>query len=166
MNITLYELSAELRATADMLADMDLDPQTISDTLESIALPFEQKATNVAAFARNLETTAEQIKQAEAEMAKRRKAIESRAKHVRDYLLANMQRCGMPKIDSPYFSISVRQNPESVVIDDERQIPTDYLRQPEPPPPAPDKALIKKAINDGYDVPGAHLARSVRLEIR
>lgn len=165
MNITLYELAGEIREVADKLADMDLPAEVIADTLESITLPFEQKATSVSAFLRNLEATAEQIKAAETEMAKRRKAMENRATHLRDYLLAQMQRAGVSKIESPMFRISVRNNPESVVIDSEAQIPADYMREI-PAQQVPDKALIKIALQDGFDVPGAHITRGVRLEIK
>lgn len=166
MNIALYELAADFRETADRLADMELDEQTLRDTLESIAYPVEQKAVQVAAFVRNLEATAEQIKQAEKQMADRRKAMESRAANVRQYLMDNMRACGFTKIEHPMFKITIRQNPESVVIEDERQIPVDYMRFPELPPPVPDKALMKQAMQDGHDIPGAKLTRTLRLEIK
>jgi hypothetical protein len=164
--ITLYELAAEFRATADQLADLDLPPEVVADTLESISLPLEQKAVQVAAFARNLEATAEQIKAAEKQMADRRKSMESRAKWLRDYLMRNMQACGIEKIEHPLFRLAVRENPPAAVIDSEQQIPLDYIRQPEAPPPVLDKALIRKALMDGFDVPGAHLERGMRLEIK
>lgn len=166
MNLTLYEMAAEFRQTAELLADMDLDPQTITDTLEAAAFPVEQKCAQVAAFIRNMEATAEQIKQAEKQMAERRKAMENRAEHIRDYLLHNMQACGMTKIEHPLFKIAIKQNPESVVIEDERQIPVDYMRFPELPPPVPDKALMKQAMKDGYTIPGAKLVRTQRVEIK
>jgi outer membrane murein-binding lipoprotein Lpp len=166
MNIALYELAADFRETADRLSDMDLDEQTLRDTLESIAYPVEQKAVQVAAFVRNLEAAAEQIKQAEKQMADRRKAMENRAANVRQYLMDNMRACGFTKIEHPMFKVAIRQNPESVVIEDERQIPADYLRQPETPPPVPDKTLLKKAMQDGYEIPGAKLTRTLRLEIK
>lgn len=166
MNIALYELAADFRETADRLADMELDEQTLRDTLESIAYPVEQKAVQVAAFVRNLEAAAEQIKQAEKQMADRRKAMESRAANVRQYLMDNMRACGFTKIEHPMFKIAIRQNPESVVIEDERQIPVDYMRFPELPPPVPDKALMKQAMQDGHEIPGAKLTRTLRLEIK
>lgn len=165
MNITLYELASEFRATADQLADMDLPEDVVIDTLESVSLPLEQKCTSVACFVRNLEATAEQIKQAEQAMAARRKAIENRAGHVRDYLMQNMQRCEISKIETPLFKIAIRDNPESVQIEDERQLPQDYMREI-PATYQPDKALIKQAIKDGHDVPGAKLVRGQRLEIK
>jgi hypothetical protein len=164
-SLALYELASEFRAVADQLADMDLPPEVVADTLEAIAQPLEQKCTNVAAFARNLEAAADQIKAAEAEMARRRKAIEARAASLREYLLSNMQRCGIQKIESPWFRIAVRANPESVVIDDESAIPVDYQREI-PARHEPDKAAMKSAMRDGFVIPGAHLARTQRIEIK
>lgn len=163
--LSLYQLSQEYAEAAHKLADLDLDDQTIADTLEGMAGALEAKATNVAMFAKNLEAAAEAIKQAEQEMAARRKAIENRAKSLREYLKANMLLTGISKIECPYFKIAIRDNPASVVIDAENLIPADYMRQPEPPPPAPDKKLIAQAIKDGYEVPGCHLEKSVRIEI-
>ena len=46
----LYLLAEEYRAAAEKLADLDLDEQTVADTLESLAGSVEVKATNVAMF--------------------------------------------------------------------------------------------------------------------
>ena len=166
MNITLYELAAEFRQTAEQLADMDLPPEVVQDTLESLQFPVEQKAAHVAAFVRNLESTAEQIRQAEKAMSDRRRSLENRASHIKQYLLDNMMSCGISKIDHPLFRISIRKNPASVVVFDERLVPADYLRDQPPPPPAIDKRLIGQAIKDGHDVPGARLECGQRLEIK
>lgn len=163
---SLYVLAEDYRAAIAQLADLDLPAEVVADTLESMAGDLEVKATNVAMFIRNLESTAEQIKSAEAEMAKRRKAIEHRAEHIREYLKANMQRTGISKIECPYFKLAIRDNPPSVVIDSLGMIPAEFMRQPEPPPPAPDKKAIADAIKAGKEVAGAHLANSQRLEIK
>lgn len=165
-NITLYELASEYRAIAEKLADMDLDPQTIADTLESMSGALEVKATNCAMFVRNLEATAAQIKDAEAAMAARRKAIENRAERVKQYLFDGMLYAGIEKIECPHFRLAIRDNPPSVVIDEPGLIPQGFMRQPEPPPAAPDKKLIADAIKAGHDVPGVRLVRTQRLEIK
>lgn len=162
----LYELAHEYRATAEQLADLDLDEQTIADTLESIGGDLEVKATNVAMFAMNMEATAAAIKDAEAKMAARRKAIENRAGRLRAYLLDNMLMAGIKKVEGPYLKLAVRDNPPSVVIDAADLIPAEYMRQPDPPPPSPDKKAIADAIKSGVEVPGAHVQRGVRLEIK
>lgn len=162
----LYQLSEQYLADLEKLNDLDLDEQTIADTLESLGGELQEKATNVAAFIRNTEALADQIKQAEEAMASRRKALERRAESIRTYLQHNMQRCGITKIESPWFQISIRKNPPSVVVDDPALIPADLMRQPEPPPPAPDKKAIKEALTNGFAVPGARLETTERVQIK
>jgi len=162
----LYELAAEYRADAEKLADMDLDEQTLADTLEGLSGELEVKAQNVIMFTRNLEATAAAIKEAEAQMAARRKALENRAAGLRRYVLENMQFAGIQKIECPLFKLSIRDNPAAVDIYEPGLIPAQYMKQPEPPPPAPDKTAIKAAITAGTEVPGARLTKGTRLEIK
>lgn len=161
----LYNLALEFRAAADTLADLDLPPEAVADTLESLSGDLETKAQNLALFCRNLEATAAAIKEAEAGMAKRRKAIESRIAHLKDYALASMLVAGVRKIEGPYLRIGIRDNPEAVEVFDPLQIPAEFMRQPEPPPAVADKAAIKAAIKAGNEVPGCKLTRSQRLDI-
>lgn len=164
MNLSLYAIADEYMQAVSTLSDLDLPDEVIADTLESLQYPLEQKAINVAMFARNLEATAEAIREAEGEMAKRRKALESRAASIRSYLLQNMVRAGVTKIECPLFKLAVRNNPPSVVIDGD--VPAEFMRQPEPPPPAPDKKAIGEALKAGREIPGAHLQHGQRLEIK
>jgi hypothetical protein len=166
MSTALYVLADDYLAAAQQLADLDMDPQTVADTLEGLSGDLEVKATNVAMFVRNLEASAEQIKAAEAAMSARRKSIENRAASVRDYLKAQMERTGITKIECPYFKLAIRENPPAVVIDAASQIPAEFMRQPEMPPPAIDKKAIAEAIKAGKEVPGAHMERATRLEVK
>ncbi len=161
----LYLLAAEYREAAAKLSDLDLDEQTIADTLESLSGDLEVKAKNVAAFARNLEAPAASIKDAEAQMAARRKAMENRAAGLRRYLLAAMQEAGISKIECPQFALTVKTNPPAVEVFDALMVPAEFMKQPEPPPPAPDKTAIKKAITAGREVPGCRLMQGKRLEV-
>lgn len=162
----LYILADEYRAAAAALADTDLDDQTIADTLDGLSGDLEVKATNVAMFARNLESTAEAIKEAESDMASRRKALESRADGLRRYLLTCMQRTGIREISCPQFKLSIKANPPAVDVFDAAQIPAEFMRQPEPPPPSPDKTAIKAALKAGASVPGARMTQGERLYIK
>ena len=161
----LFSLAAEYKAVADKLHDSELDEQTIFDTLESMSGELESKATNVGFVIRNLEGMADQIKQAEDAMKKRRQSIDNQVKRLKAYLLANLQTAGISKVESPYFVLSVRNNPESVVVDAEIQIPPDYMREI-PATYEPDKNLIKQAIKDGFEVPGCHLTKTQSVQIK
>jgi hypothetical protein len=162
----LYLLAGEYRAAAEKLVDLDLDEQTIADTLEGMSGELEVKATSTAMVVRNLQASSAAIKEAEQAMAARRKAIDARAERLNAYLLANLQLAGIQKVESPHFCIAIKANPASVVINEPGLIPAEFMRQPEPPPAAPDKVAIKEALKAGKEVPGAHLANGVRLEIR
>ena len=162
----LYNIAAEYRAAAEKLAELDLDAETIVDTLEGLSGDLETKAQNVAFFARNLESTAAAIKQAEADMAARRKAMENRADGLKRYVFESMKLAGIEKIECPHFRLSIKNNPAAVEIFEPGLVPASFMRTPEPPPPAPDKTAIKEALKAGQDVPGARLTSGQRLEIK
>jgi hypothetical protein len=161
----MYELAVQFRQAAEQLGDLDLPDDVIADTLESLSGDLELKAANVALFARNLSATADAIKQAEAGMAARRIAIENRVKRLKDYLQNCMELAGVRKIEGPYLRLAIRENPAGVDVFDSAQLPTEYLRWPEPPPAVPDKVAIKNSIKAGVEVPGARLSYSKRIEI-
>jgi hypothetical protein len=164
--LTLYEIAAEYRQMVEALMATDNDAQTIADTIEGESYPLEVKAQNVAYAIKTLQANAEAIKGAEEEMSRRRKALENRAANIREYLLECMTLAGIQKVECPHFVIKIAANPPSVVIDDERQIPADFMKTPEPPPPQPDKKAIGDAMKAGQDVPGARLVRGKRVDIR
>lgn len=161
----LFILAAEHRALSDKLHDLDLDDQTILDTLEGESSDLIEKGKNVAAVFRNLESDANQIKEAEQQLAERRKAYEKRAESLKNYLKTNMEIAGIQKIECPWFVVSLANNPESVTVDDETLIPRDYFKEI-PVSYQLDKTLVKQAIKDGFDVPGVRLTRGTSLRIK
>lgn len=165
-NLTLYQISDQYLADMQKLQDMELDEQTFLDTLEGLSGELEVKATNVAMFIRNLEASADAIKAAEKAMAERRKSIEAKAERIRQYLLENMQRTGISKIESPYFALSIRKNPPAVDVIDQSLIPDEYFDIPEPPAPTLNKARLKDDLKAGVIVEGAQLSQGQSLQIK
>jgi hypothetical protein len=165
-SLTLYQIAADYRAITDVMMDSGCDEQTLKDTLEGEAWPMELKAQNYAFVIRNMEASSDAIKAAEQQMAERRKAIEKRAEYLKDRLKGAMELAGMQKIDCPHFAISIAKNPPSVNLYEPGLIPAEYMKTPEPPPPAPDKTAIKDAIKAGKEVPGAALKQGTSLRIK
>lgn len=167
MGISLYQLSAHYEHVFNRLADSDLPDEVIDDTLEGIEGELVEKGRNVAAFFLNLGAEIEAIKGAEARIAAHRKALENKQSRLKEYLKQNMSRCGITEIKANDGSFAAKLyigRDEAVVIDDEGQLPKDYLR--EKVTYTADKTLIKSALNDGFDVPGAHVEKRDRLEIK
>jgi hypothetical protein len=164
--LTLYEIAAEYRQMVEALMATGDDAQTIADTIEGESYPLETKAQNVAYAIKTLQANAKAIMEAEDAMYARRKAMENRAASIREYLLECMTLAGVQKIDCPHFSIRVATNNASVIIDDDRQIPAEFMRTPTAPPPQPDKTAIGEALKNGANIPGARLVRGKRVDIR
>lgn len=162
----LYELADEYRVLADRLADLDLDEQTVADTLEGAAGELETKAREMAKMIRNWESLADQLSNEAASFRDRAVAYKNRAARVTDYLKAQLERAGKTKIDGPGPVLTIKKNPWATIIDDPALVPDEYKRIPDMPMPAPDKAEIKRAIDKGVEVPGAHLSQTTRLEIK
>jgi hypothetical protein len=165
-NLSLYLIAAEFRQMVERLTDCQDDAAAIADTIEAESYPLEVKAQNVAYAIRNLEASAAAIKEAEAQMAERRKRIEKRAEQVKEYLKTCMEVAGVSKIECPHFSLAIAKNPAGVEVFEPGLVPADFMRQPETPPPAPDKAKIKEALKAGQEVPGCLLTAGTRLAIK
>jgi hypothetical protein len=163
MNITLYELTEQYRRDLEYIQNSDLDEQQALELLETMQGAIQDKAKNVAMVIRNMETTAEAIKAAEDEMASRRKSIERKMEWMKTYLLQNMERTGITKIESPYFVIALRDNPESLIVETDADIPAEYWK---PQQPTLDKAGLKKDIQLGLIVPGCRLERKKSIRIK
>lgn len=166
---TLYNIVDQYRALERLDPSEDLPAEVIRDTLEGLTGELQVKATNVARYVLNIESTADAVEEAAKAMEVRAARMRDRADSIREYLRINMQAARITKIESVEFVLALKKNPPSVHIYDESAIPPDYMATPAPPPPPvakPDKKLIAKAIKDGFTVPGAHLEQAERLEIK
>lgn len=165
----LYVLTNQYLELAEKLADGDFDAQTIADTIEASGITDELsvKAQGIEHVARAAEAHNAAI-DAEIERLKELKAHRSKvAAGLRQYLLDNMQRAGIERIDCPLFQISIKKNPPAVDVFDPINLPSEYMVVPEPKPPvaAPDKKAIAAALKAGKEVTGARLTQAVRLHI-
>lgn len=167
--IALYQLAGQYQQLAEKLSSLDLDAQTIADTIEASGITDEiaTKAQGVEMVARSAEMFNVAI-DAEIERLQALKAHRQKiAQGLRDYLKLNMESAGIDKIECPLFKIAIKKNPPAVEIIDEKQIPIEYWVTPEPKPPLPrpDKTAIKKAIQAGQEVAGTKLVQATRLDI-
>lgn len=158
----LYELAADFKAVATRLEEMELDNETIRDTLDGYAADFDNKVICIASLIRNLEATAEAIKQAETQMATRRKAMEGKAEWLRQYIINNMQATGRVEIDCPMFSVKVKTNRPAIIVAEDACIPSAYLRITT----SPDKKALKDALDAGETIEGVSLVCSTILSIK
>ena len=141
------------------------------DTLDGIEQEFEDKAENVAAYIKSLKAEADDLKEEEAALNRRRKVKENHIDRLKDYLLHSMMTINRTKIDTPKAKLSIRNNAESVRFDDENEFITrcelagadDFLRYKKP---EIDKTEVKAALKRGEQIEGARLIRTQSLIIK
>ncbi|MCG5031868.1 siphovirus Gp157 family protein [Mesosutterella sp. OilRF-GAM-744-9] len=169
---SLYEINDQLSAAINRLQlCFDAETGEVEDEkalaaaeleLSSLQATFNAKACAVAAFMDDSQALIEQMKDREEAIYKRRKALENRNKHLKQYLLDAMTAQGIKKVESPDFRISVAKTAPSVEIFDEAQIPDKYWISE----PRLNKTLLKADLKAGDDVPGAKLSapgKSLRI---
>ena len=157
--MNLYELSLSFQE----VQNMDLDPEVMQDTLDSIEDAIENKAENIAKLIRNLESDVAAYKEEEDRLKTKRQSTENKVKWLKTYLEDNMKMTGKTKFKSGMFNFSIQKNPVSVNINNKKILPEDYLI---PQPPKVNNTLLKKALKDGIEVPGAELKQTEGLRIR
>jgi len=156
----LYELADEYKELESLV---EVEDEAIQDTLEGLKGELELKSTNIAYFIGNLNNTIAGIKQAEKNMADRRKTLENKAERIRTYLKDNMEAVGIERIENPHFIISIALNPPKVNITSEELIPDEF--KSEETIIKLDKKAIKTALKNG-GVLGAELVQDTRLKIK
>jgi len=163
---SLYTIASEYRADLGRLADLELDPQTVADTLEGMQGELQDKLRAVIAWGLDQSIVASGTKEASKRMADLAAAREKRAQAVLDYARQAMQDTGICEVATDEWQAKLAKKPPSVQIHDAALLPAEYMRQPEPPPPAPDKAAIAAALKAGQAVEGATLVQGYRLAIK
>jgi hypothetical protein len=87
------------------------------------------------------------------ELRDRKTRLSGRAERKRDTVKWAMSELGMPKLDSPDMTVTLRAGQAGVEITDLSQVPERYVRVKV----EADRAAIRQALKDGDIIPGAVL---------
>ena len=157
----LYEVTKDIE---EMLERVEPDDEYFNDTIESLQVAWEEKAGNVSAYIGNLEATVTAIKNAEKNMADRRKSIANKVEGLKRYLMNNMDRLNIDKIETAHFVVKIKKNPIKVTINNEEEVPDDYWEKQVSW--VINKTKIKKALKGDDNVKGAEIVQNRRLVIK
>lgn len=162
--VTLYQLKGQWLELAHRLADMDLDAQTVADTIEGsdVQMALEEKVQGYEMVARNLEAHVPAIQAEIKRLEAMEQRITRRAEVLREHVKTSMKELGIQKIACPLFEMRIQDNPAKLEIFEEKLVPQEYWRTPEP---EIDKAKLKAAIKAGTVVQGARLTKGDSLRI-
>lgn len=165
MQLTLHAAADAVRQLLDQI-----DPETgeLPEGFEQARAIVATKAAAVTAYLLESERQADAVDEYVKELSSRVRAARKRTEWLRQYLQSHMAACGVSEIKDERgifkATLAVGRD-EAVEIFDEAQIPPDYMVEV-PASTKPDKVLMKKAMKDGFDVPGAKLIKRDRLTIK
>jgi hypothetical protein len=161
----LYELATAIHNVNALVDRGDLAIDEVADTLESLEMAIKDKHKSISAWILNIRSDIQQLKIAEEQMVKRRKALEAKETRLDKFLLNNMQDNGIQKIECPQFKVSLVLNPEKVEVSNNVQLETlkeKYVKKKTTY--SPDKKAMKKYLTEGGEIDGVQLVRTSRLK--
>lgn len=144
------------------LKDMDIEEGDLNAALENIDDEIETKADNIAKVLRDFDGDIDALKSEEERLAKKRKAIENRQKHLKEYLQNAMLVLDKRKFKTDLFSFNIQKNAPSLKILDESKIPEDYYKIER----KLNKNDLKEAVKSGLFEDAAELVQTESLRIR
>ena len=158
----LYEITGALLELLEMATEQELDQKTINDTMEVMEFEFEEKADGYAKVIKTLEGNVDSLDKEIERLTKRKNTVKNNIASIKRNLEGAMITTGKTKFKTLLFNFGIQKNPASVVIDDESQIPEEYLVAQEP---KVDKTGLKNFLKDN-EVEWAHLVQTESLRIR
>lgn len=164
--MNLYQLHEGYLNLVEVLENAGEDEnlrELVTNSLNEIEDNIKDKADNVVRFIRNLESEANAIKEEEKRLAEMRKKREKQVENLKQYLFDFTKVADGQKIKGSIFTVSIKKNPASVVVDDLEAIPEEYKRVKTVV--EADKTLLKKVLKEN-EVAGAHLEQKESLNIK
>ena len=161
---TLYGITAELNGILAQLEE--LGGEITPELEQALAINEEQfvaKAEDYGHAILNLKGMAAAAKAEKERLAALQKFYENTYNRLDNALKTAMVATGHDKVETPTMRLSLRHS-TATEVDDLDAVPMEYKTTKVEV--VADKAAIKKAIQQGEDVPGAHLVENVSLQIK
>ncbi|EIA7480130.1 siphovirus Gp157 family protein [Listeria monocytogenes] len=157
---TLYSIQGKYQQLLNLAEQ--LDPELLKDTLESIDDELETKAENVAFVIKELEGQSLILEKETKRLAERKNTINNNVKRLKQSLFDAMITANKQKIKTDLFTLDIRKNPPSLIVEDESKLLNYLIEQPK----KLDKTKLGDDLKKGIEVPGAKIIQTERLQIR
>lgn len=158
--MSIYEIDEAITSLVDMETG-EIDDEKRYDELQ---MERTKKIENIACYFKNLVAEAKAMREEEANLAQRRKAVENKAERIKNLLAYALKG---EKFESPKARCGYRKA-KSVHVDDSfvawaREHADDLLTFKEP---SPNKKAIKEALEDGREIEHAEIVTNESLQVR
>ena len=158
--MSIYEIDESITSLVDMETG-EIEDEKRYDELQ---MERTQKVENIGCYYKNLVAEAKAMREEEANLAQRRKAVENKAERIKSLLVYALKG---EKFESPKVRCGYRKA-KSVQVDDSfvawaREHADDLLTFKEP---TPDRKAIKEALEDGREIEHAEIVTNESLQVK
>ena len=153
--MNLYKISQSIIELASLLADDNL-PDDLREKCEllkkEMLTEIEKKVIGMHHFLLQLKSEEEMINDEIKRLQELKRSNLNKHKRLKDFLVYVMKETGR-EVDTPTLKIKLRKVADSIVINNEIDIPSKFMVQPEPPAPKPDKRALMASYKKTGVVP-------------
>lgn len=160
---TLYELTENYNNILELIDNPEISEEMVKAALDEIAEDINEKVVNIAKLIKSIESDIAGVKAERERLANKEKTMTNKVKNLKEYIYAAMQLTGKERIKTELFNFTISNNPPSVKVVSDADIPEEYLV--EMPKQVNKKAILEK-LKAGEDVPGCELNQTMSLRIR
>ena len=162
----LTELSKQIEALIIQSEDIDnASPETLTKALDQVQGQWLTKVESTGHLIKDYEHMIKDWEEERVRLDNMSKTLKMRTEWLKNYLFFNMIAMKEDKLVFPLVTVAIRNNPPSVAVIDEKEIPSSYTRIVQEI--KLDIAGIRKELIAGKSVPGAVLITDKkRLEIK
>lgn len=158
--MSIYDIDDSIMS----LVDMETGEIEDEKRFDELQMERAQKVENIGCFYKNLVAEAKAMRDEEANIAQRRKAVENKAERIKSLLVYALRG---EKFESPKLRCSYRKA-KSVQVDESfvawaREHADDLLTFKEP---TPNRTAIKAALADGREIEHAEIVTSESLQVK
>lgn len=163
---TLYELTGTMKHLLDLAQSGEIEQETIDATIESMDLKtdVENKIESYVIVMDELKAQSKRIKDEEKRLAERRRSIEKNEKRMKDTLLDQMKLIDIPKIKTDKYTIWYQNNPMSLLVNDESNIPKRFYNEQKPK--LDKKALLNELKASDEEIDGVEIRQTEGVRYR
>lgn len=160
MGMSIYEIDDSILSLVDMETG-EIEDEKRYDELQ---MERTQKVENIGCYYKNLVAEAKAMKEEEANLAQRRKAVENKAERIKNLLAYALRG---EKFESPRLRCSYRKS-KSIEVDASfvewaQEHADDLLTYKEP---VPNRTAIKEALSDGREIEHAEIVTNESLQVK
>lgn len=160
-SMTLYNID---RGILDLINSADENGEIDAVAFDDLQMAKKDKMLNIVHYVNfiggNIDLIDNEIKRLQG----LKRSVAARETSLKAYMKRSMELEGLDKMDFGTFQLSIRNNPGSLVIDDEDKISPMYKKVVEMV--TIDKIAIKNALKSGEAIVGCHIESGTSLTIK